>query len=54
MRKVGGDSRGSTDIEEGELGDKGVLLEEKREGLSDSTCSMERKKGEISSALGIG
>lgn len=36
MADIGSDTGGTTDIEEGELSDKGVLLEEEGEGLSNS------------------
>lgn len=37
VRDVGGDTGGVADIVEGELSDVGVLLEEEREGLADTT-----------------
>lgn len=41
MGNISGDSGGTTNVEQGELGDERVLLEEERQRLSDSSSGSE-------------
>jgi hypothetical protein len=47
VRNVGGNTGGTTDIVEGELGDLGVLLEEEREGLAWGVSDGLEQRGEL-------